>query len=91
LLEWFLINVEKGLVCINAQINDFEGPLQFSPIKRRFHPSVRTDVLLIEEGTNERATNKRATNETTTNETSIATLKKRVSTKKERHHQKMCF
>ena len=27
LLEWFLINVDNGLVCINAQINDFEGPL----------------------------------------------------------------
>ena len=26
LLEWFLINVENELVCINAQINDFEGP-----------------------------------------------------------------
>ena len=47
LLEWFLINVEDGLVCINAQINDFEGPLQFSPIKRRFHPTVRASVLLI--------------------------------------------
>jgi hypothetical protein len=49
LLEWFLVNVKSGLVCINAQINDFEGPLQFSPTKRRLHP--------IEEGTSERATN----------------------------------
>ena len=68
LLEWFLTNVDNGLVCINARINDFEGPLQFSPTKRRFHPTVRAGVLLIEEGTNatatnasERATNKRAT------------------------------
>ena len=52
LLEWFLINVDNGLVCINAQINDFEGPLQFSPTKRRFHPTMRAGVLLIEEGTN---------------------------------------
>jgi hypothetical protein len=41
LLEWFLFNIDKGLVCINAQINDFERPLQFSPTKRRFHPTVR--------------------------------------------------
>jgi hypothetical protein len=33
MLKWFLINVDNGLVCINAQINDFEGPLQFSPTK----------------------------------------------------------
>ena len=56
MLEWFLINVENGLVCINAQINDFEGPLQFSLTKRRFHPSVRAGVLLIKEGTNATAT-----------------------------------
>ena len=64
LLEWFLINVENGLVCINAQINDFDGPLQFSPTKRRFHPTVRAGVLLIDEGTSERETNERATNAT---------------------------
>ena len=69
LLEWFLINVENELVCINAQINDFEGPLQFSPTKRRFHPTVRASMLLIEEGTGERATNERATNEIATNKT----------------------
>ena len=66
LLEWLLINVEDGLVCINAQINDFEGPLQFSPTKRRFHPTVRASVLLIEEDTSERATNEIATNKTAT-------------------------
>ena len=66
LLEWFLINVKDGLVRINTQINDFEGPLQFSPTKRRFHPTVRTSVLQIEEGTNERATNEIATNKTAT-------------------------
>ena len=57
LLEWFLINVDNGLVCINDQINDFEGLLQFSQPKGRFHPTVRTGVLLIEEGTNATATN----------------------------------
>jgi hypothetical protein len=36
MLDWFLINVENGLVCINAQINNFEGPLQFSPTKRPY-------------------------------------------------------
>ena len=53
LLEWFLLNVEKGLICINAQVVDFHGPLQFSPTKRRFH--VRSNVLLTKEGTSERA------------------------------------
>ena len=66
LLEWFLINVENELICINAQIDDFEGPLQFYPTKRRFHTTVRASVLLIEEGTSERATNKIATNKTAT-------------------------
>ena len=47
LLEWFLINVEDRFVCINAQINDFKGSLQFSPTKKRFHPTVRASVLLI--------------------------------------------
>ncbi|KAG2607121.1 hypothetical protein PVAP13_4NG199422, partial [Panicum virgatum] len=39
LLEWFQLNLDKGIVRINAQINDFEGPLQCSPTKRRCHPS----------------------------------------------------
>jgi hypothetical protein len=85
LLDWFLMNIENGLVCINAQINDFEGPLQFSPTKRRFHPTVRAGVLLIEEGTNATATNasERATNERATNATATAPSKtKTISTKK---------
>jgi hypothetical protein len=57
LLEWCLVNVQSGLVCINAHINDFEGPLQFSPTKRRLHPIVRDSMLSIEEGTSERDTN----------------------------------
>jgi hypothetical protein len=65
LLDWFLFNVENGLVCINAQINNFEGPLQFSPTNRPYSES----VLLVEEGARERATNERTTNATTTNET----------------------
>ena len=32
LLEWFELNINKGVVQINAQINDFVGPLQFSPM-----------------------------------------------------------
>ena len=27
LVEWNLLNVEKRLVCMNAQVNDFYGPL----------------------------------------------------------------
>ena len=41
LSEWFELNKDKGEVHIVGQINDFEGPFQFSPTKRRLHPSVR--------------------------------------------------
>ncbi|WVZ73795.1 hypothetical protein U9M48_022066 [Paspalum notatum var. saurae] len=44
LVEWFQENQENGTVHIDAQINDFEGPLQFSPTKRWFHLSVRNIV-----------------------------------------------
>lgn len=45
-LEWFQLNQKNGVVDIDAQINDFEGPLQmeFSPTKRRLHPSVRNKI-----------------------------------------------
>jgi hypothetical protein len=33
------------VVHINAQSNDLDGPLQFSPTKRRLHPIVREKVL----------------------------------------------
>jgi hypothetical protein len=32
------------VVHIDAQINDFDGPLQFSPTKCRLHPTVRERV-----------------------------------------------
>jgi hypothetical protein len=41
LSEWFELNKYKGEVHIVGQVNDFEGPLQFSPTKRRLHPTVR--------------------------------------------------
>jgi hypothetical protein len=41
LLDWFQCNIEKAEVGINAEIKNFEGPLQFSPTKRRCHPTVR--------------------------------------------------
>jgi len=41
LSEWFELNKDKGKVHIVGQINDFEGPLQFSPTKRLLHPTVR--------------------------------------------------
>jgi hypothetical protein len=44
LLEWCEINLQQGTMHINAQINDFDGPLQFSPSKRRLHPKVRSTV-----------------------------------------------
>jgi hypothetical protein len=74
LVDWFLLNLEKGTVCINAQINDFEGPLQCSPTKRRCHPSNRVP-------TNETATNETPTSERATNERTMST-KKRTTTKK---------
>jgi hypothetical protein len=40
-LQWFLMNLEKRVVHIDAQINDVNGPLQFSPTKQALHPKVR--------------------------------------------------
>jgi hypothetical protein len=45
LLQWFDLNQESRVVHIDAQINDFDGPLQSSPTKRRCHPSVRNKVV----------------------------------------------
>jgi hypothetical protein len=44
LCEWFNLNLENGVVQIDAQINNFDGLLQFSPIKHRLHPIVRERV-----------------------------------------------
>ncbi|RLM64230.1 hypothetical protein C2845_PM16G09010 [Panicum miliaceum] len=60
LLEWFQVNLEKEVVQIIVQINDFEGPLQFSPTKRRYHPSLRSRGPTNEGATSETATNVRA-------------------------------
>jgi hypothetical protein len=38
LFEWFNLNLENGVAHIDAQINDFDGPHQFSPTKHRLHP-----------------------------------------------------
>jgi hypothetical protein len=75
LIEWFQLSLKNGVVCIVAQINDFEGPLQFSPTKRRCHPSVRHRVPI-----SETATNLRATSETATNVKAKSTSKKRRAT-----------
>ena len=79
LLEWFELNKDKENVYINAQINDFEGPLQFSPTKRRCHPCVRNRVPTNETNTAERPTS--------TNKKERATRKKRAI-KKEIHQIK---
>ncbi|TVU10004.1 hypothetical protein EJB05_43507 [Eragrostis curvula] len=39
------MNLDKGVVHIIAEINDFEGPLQCSPTKRSLHPKVRERLL----------------------------------------------
>jgi hypothetical protein len=44
LLQWCEMNLESREVHIDADIIDFEGPLQFSPTKRRCHPAVRNKV-----------------------------------------------
>jgi hypothetical protein len=52
MLEWFRLNVDKGVVCVDAQANNFNGPLQFSPTKCRCHPSVRPRAWISEIATN---------------------------------------
>jgi hypothetical protein len=60
LFEWCQLNLDKGVVQINAQVNDFEGPLQCSPTKHRCHPYVRknkpTNERPIHKPTNEKPT-----------------------------------
>jgi hypothetical protein len=41
LLEWFELNIESGIMCVDAKIKYFIGPLQFSPSKHRYQPKVR--------------------------------------------------
>ena len=67
MFECFDLNVDKGTVHIVAQIDDFEGPLQCSPMKRRCHASVRNRIPTIERATNVRgkSTSKK---KTTTND-----------------------
>ena len=67
LFECFDLNVDKGTVHIVAQIDDFEGPLQCSPTKRRCHPSVRNRVPTIDRATNVRGKST-SKNETTTHD-----------------------
>jgi hypothetical protein len=81
LLEWFELNLENGVVCIVAQINDFEGPLQFSPTKRRCHPSVRNRIATSETATNLRATSETATSLRATSETATNIKAKFISKK----------
>ncbi|TVU13919.1 hypothetical protein EJB05_37358, partial [Eragrostis curvula] len=54
--EWFQLNIESGVVPTYCQINNFEGPLQFSPTKRRFHPKVRNKLHINEGDTSKPAT-----------------------------------
>ncbi|KAG2556374.1 hypothetical protein PVAP13_8NG077402 [Panicum virgatum] len=77
LLEWFQLNLKKGVVQINAQINDFKGSLQCSPTKRRCHPYVRNKAPTT---SNERAT-EGPTNVGCTNERATSTCKKKRDTK----------
>jgi hypothetical protein len=43
-LEWFNLNLKNGVVHIDAQINDFDGPLHFLSTKHRLHPTIRERV-----------------------------------------------
>jgi len=69
MLEWFECNLNKGVAQINAQVIEFVGPLQFSPTKRRCHPSLRNKVHANERGTSESQTNERSQNERVTSTT----------------------
>jgi len=78
LLEWCQHNLDEGVVRINAQIIDFEDPLQCSPTKRRCHPSVRNKAPTNDERATDKPTNERAS-EKPTNEK--AARKKKRGTK----------
>jgi hypothetical protein len=38
------MNIQQGTAHCDAQINDFDGPLQFYPTKRGLHPKVRSTL-----------------------------------------------
>jgi hypothetical protein len=38
------MNLQQGTAHCDAQINDFDGPLQFYPTKRGLHPKVRSTL-----------------------------------------------
>lgn len=94
LREWFQLNIEEGLVFIIAKVIDFDGPIQFSPTKRRFHPTVRNRLATIERETSktstkspirERETTKTATKSPTRErERSKTAPKKKVRTTKKK-------
>jgi hypothetical protein len=42
-LELFEMNLEKGVMYIDVQINDFDGPLQFSPTQTCIAPKNERD------------------------------------------------
>jgi hypothetical protein len=44
LLEWFELNIESGIMCVDAKIKDFNDQLQFSPSKRHCHPKNEVDI-----------------------------------------------
>ncbi|KAG2567858.1 hypothetical protein PVAP13_7NG273524, partial [Panicum virgatum] len=58
MLEWFECNLNKRVAQINAQVNEFVGPLQCSPTKRRCHPSLRNKVHANERGTKKKRATK---------------------------------
>jgi hypothetical protein len=41
LFKWFELNIESGIMCVDAEIKDFNGSLEFSPSKLQCHPKVR--------------------------------------------------
>jgi len=82
LLEWFQVNLEKGIAEIVGQIDDFEGPLQCSPTKYRCHPSFRNRAPTSEAATNMRGTSEAATNVRSTSEAATIKRAKKTSKKK---------
>jgi hypothetical protein len=45
LLEWFELNIESEIMCVDAENKNFDGSLQFSPSKHQCHLKVRLTLI----------------------------------------------
>jgi hypothetical protein len=68
LLVWFGLNIESGIMCVDAEIKDVDGSLQFSPSKHWCHQKVRQTLIKTATTPCPPTQNERATNEIATYE-----------------------